>query len=184
MAGSEAGPAYRRLEQAAEVLARYTAFMGGVVLVALVAVTVVSIGGRILIPFGLGPVPGDFELVEAGTAFAIFAFMPWCHLNRGHATVEIFAGAFSNRANRAIDLLWNIVMLAAMALITWRFWLGTLDKMSNGESTFILQMPVWWGYMASFVAASVFVLICAFCVLRSYLEFRQNTLVHLVGGQH
>lgn len=181
---TETGSVYRRLERGAEVLARYTAFVGGVVLVALVAITVVSIIGRALSAFGLGPVPGDFELVEAGTAFAIFAFMPWCHMTRGHATVEIFAGAFSNRGNRVLDLAWNTLMFLAMALITWRFWLGTLDKMSNGESTFILQMPLWWAYLASFVAACVFVVICAFCVLRSVVELRQNAVVHVIGGQH
>ena len=44
--------------------------------------SVASIVGRALsgLGLGLGPVPGDFELVEAGTALAVFCFLPWCHL--------------------------------------------------------------------------------------------------------
>ncbi|MEP4859031.1 MAG: TRAP transporter small permease, partial [Alphaproteobacteria bacterium] len=51
-------------------LARMMAIAGGIVLAAITVLTVVSITGRSLVPFGLAPVPGDFELVEAGTAFA------------------------------------------------------------------------------------------------------------------
>ena len=58
-------------------LARLMAWFGAAVLTALAALTVASIAGRALSGFGLGPVPGDFELVEAGTALAVFAFLPW-----------------------------------------------------------------------------------------------------------
>lgn len=183
-ANNAGGGLYRTLETGVEWLARITALAGGAILVYLTVMTVVSITGRALIFAGLGPVPGDFEMVEAGTAFAIFAFLPWCHLNRGHATVEILSPAFPDRFNRFLDLIWNVVMLAAMALLTWRHWLGTADKMSNGESTFILQMPVWWGYLAAFVAACVFLVICVFCVLRSIVELRQNKHLDTMGAVH
>jgi hypothetical protein len=49
-------------------LARMMAIAGGIVLAAITVLTVVSITGRSLVPIGLAPVPGDFELVEAGTA--------------------------------------------------------------------------------------------------------------------
>jgi hypothetical protein len=53
------------------------AWFGAFVLVLLAAMSVVSIAGRALSGLGLGPVPGDFELVEAGTALAVFCFLPW-----------------------------------------------------------------------------------------------------------
>ena len=55
-----------RIERWVETLARLTALAGGLVLTALVVVTVVSVTGRSLVFAGLAPVPGDFELVEAG----------------------------------------------------------------------------------------------------------------------
>ena len=60
----------RSLENALTALARWSALLGGLVLLALIVLSVVSITGRALVPFGLAPIPGDFELVERGTAFA------------------------------------------------------------------------------------------------------------------
>lgn len=143
---------------------------GGFVLVAITLVTVVSITGRAFVFAGLKPVPGDFELVEAGTAFAVFSFLPWCQINRGHASVEIFTASFPGLANRLIDLVTDFLMLAVALLIAWRHLEGTLDKYGNGETTFILQFPLWWAYAASLVGAFIFIIVAAFCLIRSFSE--------------
>ncbi|MCU0929269.1 MAG: TRAP transporter small permease subunit, partial [Burkholderiaceae bacterium] len=75
-------------------LSRALAWFGAFVLCLLALISVVSIAGRALSGFGLGPVPGDFELVEAGTALAVFCFLPWCHLKRGHAVVDLLWNAY------------------------------------------------------------------------------------------
>jgi TRAP-type C4-dicarboxylate transport system permease small subunit len=147
------------LSAAIKVLARALAIAGGTVLAAITVMTAMSIIGRTLISFGLGPVPGDFELVEAGAGFAVFAFLPWCQLNRGHATVDLFTNFLSPGANRVIDLVTEILMSLVIILIAWRLVLGTADKYRYGETTFILQFPVWWGYAVCVVAAVVGVII-------------------------
>ena len=143
-------------------LARILAFSGGIVLTLLTILTVVSITGRSLIWAGLRPVPGDFELVEAGAAYAIFAFLPWCQLNRGHATVDLFTSFLSDRINRWIDVLTELLMTAVIVLIAWRLWYGMLDKIRYNETTFILQFPVWWGYAAAMLGASIGVIVTFF----------------------
>ncbi len=140
-------------------LARGLAIAGGLVLIALTILTVVSITGRSLIAYGLSPVPGDVELVEAGMAFAIFSFLPWCQLTRGHASVDIFTNFLSERANRVIDVIAEFLMTAVVTIIAWRLWFGMLDKMRYNETTFILQFPVWWPYAASMVAAAIGVIV-------------------------
>jgi hypothetical protein len=40
-----------------------------------------------------------------------------------------------------------------LILISWRLYEGLLSKMSNGETTFLLQFPIWWAYAASFAAS-------------------------------
>jgi TRAP-type C4-dicarboxylate transport system permease small subunit len=165
----------RRIEQALDRLSAGLAILGGAVLVVLTLVTVVSIGGRQLVVFGLGPVPGDYELVEAGTAFAIFAFLPWCQMRRGHVTVDLFLARFGPRANAGVDAVANLLMTLAAALIAWRLWLGMLDKKAYGETSFILQFPLWWGYAAAMTGAVIFVLTCAFTVWRSLAEMRGPT---------
>jgi TRAP-type C4-dicarboxylate transport system permease small subunit len=136
-------------------LARGLAIAGGLVLIVLTILTVASIVGRSLIWAGLSPVPGDVELVEAGVAFAIFSFLPWCQLTRGHATVDIFTNFLPARANRIIDLITEILMTVFITVVAWRLWYGMHDKIRYRETTFILQFPVWWAYAACMVAAAI-----------------------------
>ena len=37
-------------------------------------------------------------------------------------------------------------MLVVWLLLVWRMGVSMLDYRDNGEISFILQMPVWWGY--------------------------------------
>ncbi|MGE0312785.1 MAG: TRAP transporter small permease [Lautropia sp.] len=136
-------------------LCRGLAWLGGAVLALIAALSVASITGRALSGAGLGPIPGDFELVEVGTALAVFCFLPWCHLSRGHAVVDLLWGRYPAALQRALDVLASALMLAAWLLLVWRMSLAMADFHANGEVSFILQMPTWWGYAASFVPAVI-----------------------------
>ena len=170
-AGYALAPALeRRAGQLLEALAKRLAVLGGIVLVGLIAMSVVSITGRNLtfLDAGLGPVPGDFEIIEAGCAFAVFSFLPWCQFQQGHVTVDILTRLMSARKQTVLELAGNIVMTAAAGLIAWRLALGMLDKHRYGETTFILQFPAWWGYAAAMLGAVLFSLVAAYTVWRSY----------------
>lgn len=134
-------------------LSRVMAWFGAFVLSVLAVISVVSIAGRALSGFGLGPVPGDFELVEAGTALAVFCFLPWCHLKRGHAMVDMLWNAYPPALQRVLDIATQALMLIIWLLLVWRMGVAMLDYRANGEVSFILQMPVWWGYAASMLPA-------------------------------
>ena len=136
-------------------LSRWGALLGGVVLVALVLLVVASVAGRALIGLGLGPVPGDFELVEVGVGIAVFFFMPWCYLRGGHATVDLLYMHTPRWAQRAVDLASDVLMLLVWLLLTWKLWEGMLEKREYLETTFILQMPVWWAYAFCLVGAVI-----------------------------
>ena len=148
-------------------LAKYTAIAGGFVLAAIALITLFSVVGRALIPLGLSPVPGDVELVEAGVLFAVFAFLPWCQLTAGHATVAILTDRFGIRANTVIVLLTDIIMLLVAIFVAWRHWVGMMDKLQYMETTFILRLPLWWSFAASMLGAIVFIIVAAYCVVRS-----------------
>jgi len=163
-----------RIDRLVERLAFWTAMLGGAALIIVLLLTVVSIAGRSLVFAGLGPIPGDFELVEAGTAFAVMAFLPICQFHRGHVTVDLFLSRVGRRPNAVIDVLANLLMTGAAAVLTWRLYLGMLDKRSYGETTFILQFPVWWGFAAALLGGIVFTLVCAYTVFRSLREARET----------
>jgi len=136
-------------------LSRSMAWLGGLVLTLMALLSVASIVGRTLSGLGLGPVPGDFELVEAGTALAVFCFMPWAHLRRGHAMVDLFWKAYPPAMQRVLVIVADALMFVVWLLLVWRMGLATTDYRANAEVTFILQMPVWWGYAASLVPAVI-----------------------------
>lgn len=134
-------------------LSRSLAWFGAVVLIVIAVMSVISIIGRAFSFAGLGPVPGDFELVEAGTALVVFCFMPWCHLKMGHATVDMFWHFFPPAMQRGLTIFSDALMAAVWILLIWRMGVATIDYYRNGETTFILHMPVWLGYAASMVPA-------------------------------
>lgn len=157
----------RRAERWVEALASILARAGGVALLLVTAVAVVSIMGRLLIDIGLGPVPGDFEIVQAGCGFAVCAFLPLCQLRRGHVTVDILYTGRPASWSAWASLIGNLLMTAATALLLWRLWVGMLEKFANGETTFILGMPVWWMYSVCTIGLAAAVIASAYTVWRS-----------------
>lgn len=166
------------LHVAIQKLAQFMALLGGVVLCLLVVMVCISVGGREisdwafsgvlggfgdwLISLGVGPILGDFELVEAGVAFAIFAFLPITQLRGAHAKVDVFSKGLG--LDRGLATFWTCVMAAITILITWRLFAGMQDKIRYGETTFLIQFPIWWAYAACLgaaICASIVSLYCA-----------------------
>lgn len=160
---------YRRLQILVEFIARALAIAGGFVLLCLIVLTCVSIIGRALVPMdiGLGPIRGIYDMTEIGMAAAIFAFLPWAQLSEAHARVDLLQPIMPKSMDRFLDLAFNLAMLLVAAVGTWRLYLGMQDKLSFGETTLIAQIPVWQGYAASLIGAMGFIIVAAFCVLRS-----------------
>lgn len=151
-------------------ICRIWAIFGGCLLGAVAVVTVASIIGRAGIPLGLGPIPGDFELVEAGAAVAVFCFLPWCQLHRGHVTVDILVDRFPARLKAFLTALGDATLLVVAVVIAWRLWLGLGEKISYQETTFILQMPVWYGFALGVPGAVLFALTAAHSLWGSVLQ--------------
>lgn len=160
---------YLTLSRIAGGVARLLALAGGALLVAIVVLTVVSITGRALFSAGIccGPIRGIYDYTEIAVGAAIFAFLPWCQYMNSHAAVDLFKSALPDVMNRFLNVLIDVGMLVLAALIAHRLWLGLLDKQRFGETTLIAQIPVWIGYAACLVGAVGFVLVAAFCVIRS-----------------
>jgi TRAP-type C4-dicarboxylate transport system permease small subunit len=121
---------------------RAVALLGGVLLIALATMVVVSVTLRSDL-VGAAGVPGDFELVQMATAVAAFCFLPWCQLRRGNIFVDTFTLRLPKSWQRAIDAFWDVVYGLAMALIAWRLGVGARAAFASGENTMVLQLPSW-----------------------------------------
>jgi TRAP-type C4-dicarboxylate transport system permease small subunit len=154
-------------------LASFSAILGGVVLSGLIVLTCLSVFGRIVstvfhsmaaqtyfkagadffIGTGIASIYGDFELVEAGLAFSVFAFLPICQLHDGHAKVDLIFGHFPRWLQRGLNIITAILFAVVLVVVAWRLYEGMNAKMRYGETTFLLQFPLWWAYGACFVMA-------------------------------
>ena len=132
---------------------RGMAFVGIAVLTLIALLSVVSIVGRSMTSIGLGPVRGDFELVEIGSGIAVFCFLPWAHLRKAHAVVDILWGRFPAAMQAVLTVVFNALMLAAWLLLVWRMGVQWMEYRASGETTFVLLMPLWWGYTVAMVPA-------------------------------
>lgn len=167
----------KQSERWIERLALWVAIIGGIVLSGIAVMTCISIFGRALLDFGLKPIRGDFELVEAGTAFVVCAFMPWAQLKRGHASVAILTDMFSARANKFIDLLADVILLATSSLMTWRHIAGLEDKQAYSETTFIIQFPLWWAYAACLFGLIAWIIVGVWLVIADLNALRESRAV-------
>jgi TRAP-type C4-dicarboxylate transport system permease small subunit len=134
------GPAGRRLL----ALSKAAAVGGGLVFVALVAMSIVSIVGRKL---ASAPVPGDVELLQVCSAFAASAFFAYCHLNQGDVKVDFFTHNMRAATVHLLDAVGSLLVGLFGALIAWRACLGALSVKASGETTMILGWPLWIGQM-------------------------------------
>ncbi|MEO0568056.1 MAG: TRAP transporter small permease [Pseudomonadota bacterium] len=172
------------------LVAKFMAVLGGLVLTGLVLMTCVSILGRQLngffkgdlaqglfpgfadnmIALGVAPILGDVELVEAGMAFTIFAFLPLCQISGAHAQVDIFTSRLPQRASRVLQLITDLIFAVVLVLIAWRLSVGLQEKQQYSETSFMLQFPLWWAYGASLIAACVAALVGIYVVFVRGME--------------
>ena len=164
--------------RAVGALATGLAVAGGILLLAVTAVTLASIAGSAISALGegppfdrFGPLKGEIDLVTVGAAIAVFAFLPLCQFRRGHVTVDVFLIRAGPRLVAFTSLAGNILLTLAALLIAWRLAAGLADKRAYGETSFILQMPLWWGYAGALVGASAFALVSLYTVWRSLNEW-------------
>lgn len=148
-------------------LAKGVALLGGASLIVSIVVVVWSVVGRSLIWAGLSPVRGDYEIVTMLVAFALFSFLPWAHLTRSHASVEIFTDRLGRRANQAIQIVSDALMLLLALFIAWRHTLGTMDKFDYGETTLLLRTPLGWPYSACLLGLYAFVIVAVYVLIRT-----------------
>jgi TRAP-type C4-dicarboxylate transport system permease small subunit len=175
---------FHTVEKAVTRLSEGLTLLSGLLLLIAVTLTVVSIGGRALISFGFGPVPGDYELVETFIGLAIYSFMPYCQLMRGHVGVDLFVMPFGNRAMNLTQLLGDLVLSGLCLLLTWRHIYGTIDKYHSHETTFILAFPIWWGFAVAIVLLVALCIVCLFTVWRDIRDLTQNNIYSGSVGGH
>ena len=196
----------RRVHLAVTRLAEVFAIVGGLLLTVLILITCISIIGRELnallhedfvmsvmpgfaqwlLDLGVGSIRGDFELVEAGMAFCIFAFLPLCQVTASHASVDIFFATLPTGVKRVLLAVVELLFAAALVIIALQLKEGMDRYVRSGQTSLLLQFPVWWAYALSLVGAAAAAVAGVYmAILRIYEWLSGDVIVGAgAGAEH
>jgi len=140
---------------------------------------------RWLLSTGIGPIYGDYEFLVAGLALSVFCFLGWCQITAGHATVDVFTTALRDRQRRILQMVIEILFAVALVLIALQLYDGLQTVMRRRSTTFMLQYPLWWNYLAAFVPAAITAAIGVWMALVRIAEAAMNRpLITVHGAEH
>lgn len=132
--------------------------IGGATLLAMMLMTVASVTLRTVIG---KPIPGDYELVEIGSAIAIFCFLPWCQAVGGNVLVDFFTQKASPTVTHLLEAFGSFLYLLIAGLLLWRLIHGGLEMRQYGEQSMVLAIPVWWSFLIIIPAMILLTATCA-----------------------
>jgi TRAP-type C4-dicarboxylate transport system permease small subunit len=120
------------------------AAIGGLILIAIATMTVVSVVGR---AFFASPILGDVELVQLGSAVVVSCFLPYTQFRRANIIVDFFTTGASARTQRRMDLLGTALYTIVLALVLWRVAAGGVAMREAGEASMLMGLPLWIPYI-------------------------------------
>jgi TRAP-type C4-dicarboxylate transport system permease small subunit len=121
-----------------------SATIGGVVLVAIACVTVVSVIGR---AFFSHPILGDVELVQLGCAVVVASFLPYTQFRRANIIVDFFTTGASEKTQSKLDAFGTLLYSLVLGLVAWRVTVGGIDIKANQETSMLMALPLWIPYL-------------------------------------
>ncbi len=128
-----------------EQLAKLCSILSGALLTFITLMTCYSLIGRNTTG---DTITGDFELTGVATGAAIALFMPMCQLKKGNIIVDFFTAKASEQTVAQLDRLGALFMAAAIALLTWRTYLGGMNAWVSQSGSMMLGFPEWIVYAA------------------------------------
>ena len=114
--------------------------IGLVALIAMTLVTVVDVGGRYLLN---RPLPGALELSELLMVFLVFGCFAYTELQSGHVDVDVLVNRLPPWGRAACEALAALLSAGFWGAIAWRTVLRTLDIRGAGETSTNLGLPIW-----------------------------------------
>ncbi len=164
-----------RVEHYLIMAGKAMAISGGVLFILLIVMSLVSIIGRKL---GFGSVNGDIELMQAGTAVAATAFLPYCTLLGEHIKVDFFTENMRDTLKRTIDGIAEVLFAAVSALLVWRTILSAIATHESQEVTTLVSLPLW--IPTALLGPGLFLMmICA--IYRAYAHFHPSKSIPGAG---
>lgn len=137
-------------------------YIGAFLLIAMMALTVVDVVGRVF----KHPVFGSIELMYLMGALATAMALPDTHIKNGHIGVELFVSKLSRRIRALVEVLVGILSLALFCVVTYKMFEYSMKFRDSGEVSMNLGLPE---YLIILVVACSF-LIFTVLIVRTILQ--------------
>lgn len=151
-------------ERLLHMTANALAWLGTLLFIGLVGMSIVSITGRKL---GFLSITGDLEILQMGAAVASACFFPLCTLRGDHLRVDFFTEGIQKSKKVRLDAFADLLLATVMALLAWRTWDQVKETLGSGETSALLSIPMWIP-VSMLIPALVTTMACAF--YRAYSE--------------
>ncbi len=128
------------IRHALERASNRLALIGGLSLIIMALITMISIFGRTLLD---RPIPGDIELAQLLTAFAISSFLPWCQVQKAHVFVDFFTTSTSPTVQHTLQRFGLLLLAVIFGVLAWRTMMAAGSALQTSETTMLLSIPIW-----------------------------------------
>lgn len=143
-AGSPGDAAAGTIGKALAAMARWMALVGGLMLLCILVLIVISVVSRKLFAM---PVPGDVELTSVTAAVATSWFFPWCFAVSGNVKVDFFTNRWSGRSIATLETIGALLIAVLAITIAWRTSVAAVAIHEAQEISAILGVPTWLSYI-------------------------------------
>ncbi|MEM5472463.1 TRAP transporter small permease subunit [Hoeflea sp. AS60] len=120
-------------------LRRGIVFVGGVMLLVMMAMTIVDVIGRYVFN---SPLSGAGELTEILLVSVIFMGLPAVTLEKGHVTVDLFTARMPPWIERWRIQVIGLLSTVILSLIGWQLWVHAGQIGAYGDVTTTLRIPI------------------------------------------
>ena len=141
-----------------ERLLKWVAYVGGVVLFAIMFLVTASVLFRYVLN---QPILGDQELVEIGMSLVVMTAMPFAALKNAHIRVDFLDNAIGPKGRFGGDILTRCVSCCVLLLLIQQTYGKALDARKFGDVTNMIELPVWVAYAAITAGMGLFALVLA-----------------------
>ncbi|MFT5113630.1 MAG: TRAP-type C4-dicarboxylate transport system permease small subunit [Parasphingorhabdus sp.] len=145
-------------------LRRVLGGFGAALLFFMMALTFVDVLGRY---FFDAPVKGGFEITEFVLATLIFAGLPLVTARGEHVTVDLFDRFVPSGIARVRDFLLDLLGAGVMGLLCQRMWIKSFEAVGYGDSSAVLQFPI---YPAYFFMCAMLAATCLIYLLMAWIK--------------
>lgn len=142
------------------------AFLGGLLVIAIVLVTAVNVGAflldSVLKPLGVyvPGLPGYEDFVRLAVSAAALSFFPYCQMRRGHVAVELFVQHLPPLLQSVLDRFWLVLTFALGLFLAYWMVLGLQETRADNTLTSVLGWSEWPWYIPGIISMILWSLVC------------------------